>query len=39
MSQTTRQKLASSVYLAGLAAAMAGWMWALYLGVEWALGV
>jgi hypothetical protein len=33
-----RQKLARSVYLAALAIAMAGWMWAMFEGVQWVLG-
>ena len=34
-----RQKLARSAYLVALAASMAGWVWVLYEGVEWILGV
>jgi hypothetical protein len=34
-----RQKLAHSVYLAAIATAMVGWIWALLEGLEWALGV
>ena len=34
-----RHKLARSAYLVALAASMAGWVWVLYEGVEWILGV
>jgi len=33
-----RQKLERSLYLAAIAITMAGWMWALFEGLEWALG-
>ena len=36
---TLRQRLARSVYLASIAMAMAGWMWVLFEGLAWALGV
>jgi len=34
-----RQKLARSAYLVALAASMVGWVWVLYAGAEWILGV
>jgi len=34
-----RDSLLRSVYLIALAAAMVGWVWALFSWVEWAVGV
>jgi hypothetical protein len=34
-----RQKIARSTYVAALAAAMVAWVWVLFEGVEWVLGV
>ncbi len=34
-----REKLIRSVYLVAIAAAMAGWLWGLFAGVGWLLGV
>jgi hypothetical protein len=34
-----REKLAQPVYLVAIAAATAGWMWMLFQGLEWVLGV
>jgi hypothetical protein len=33
-----RQKLAQPVYLVAITAAMAGWMWMLFEGLQWMLG-
>jgi hypothetical protein len=33
------QMLARSAYLAALAVSMVGWVWVLYEGLGWALGV
>ena len=33
------QKITQSTYLAALAAAMVAWVWVLFEGVEWVLGV
>jgi hypothetical protein len=34
-----RERLARSLYLSAIAMAMVGWIWMLFEGVEWALGV
>ncbi len=34
-----RQKIARLAYLTALAASMVGWVWVLYEGIGWALGV
>jgi hypothetical protein len=34
-----RQKIARSTYVAALAASMVAWVWVLFEGVEWVLGV
>ena len=34
-----RPTLARSAYLTALAISMVGWLWALYEGLEWVLGV
>jgi hypothetical protein len=34
-----RGRLARSLYLSAIAMAMAGWIWVLFEGVEWVLGV
>jgi hypothetical protein len=33
-----RQRIARSAYVAGIAIAMAGWIWMLFVGLEWVLG-
>jgi hypothetical protein len=34
-----RQKITRSTYLAALAATMVTWVWVLFEGVEWVLGI
>jgi hypothetical protein len=36
--KTLGQGLASPLYLAAVAIAMVGWLWAIFAGVEWLLG-
>jgi hypothetical protein len=36
---TTLQKLARSIYLTAIAVAMVGWIWVLFEGIGWVLGV
>jgi hypothetical protein len=34
-----RQYLFRSAYLAAIATAMIGWLWMIFVGLEWAIGV
>jgi hypothetical protein len=39
MKSKLRQGLAQPLYLMAIGIAMVGWLWAIFTGVEWLLGV
>jgi hypothetical protein len=34
-----RERVALSLYLSAIAISMAGWLWTLFEGLEWAIGI